>query len=71
MVNTDTEKGTGDLKKKGDFFFLMHLLKSASLQSNGCNSLGSVLKSSFGAGVLCDSLGALGHRVFGKLPGQQ
>lgn len=31
----------------------------------------SALKSSFGAGVLCDRLGALGHGVFGELPGQQ
>ena len=31
----------------------------------------SVLKSSFGAGVLCDRFGPLGHGVFGQLPGQQ
>lgn len=31
----------------------------------------AALKSSFGAGVLCDGFGALRHRVFGQLPGQQ
>lgn len=31
----------------------------------------SALNASFGAGVLCDRLGALGHGVFSQLPGQQ
>lgn len=29
------------------------------------------VRSSLGAGVLCDSLRALGHRMLGQLPGQQ
>ena len=35
----------------------------------GCKD--AYLASLLGAGVLGDSLGALGHRVFGQLPGQQ